>query len=480
MFIKEIYIKNFGGISNKHIDLENGLNIIYGENESGKSTIFDFIYAMLFGLDIQRGKASKNDMYRKYEPWDNPAFFAGIIRFETGGKTFRLERNFYKKDKRDSLVCEDDGEELSIAHGDLDVLLDGADGELFKNTYMIIQDNKPVDYNNYFNIREENNELNSDISNALSYLKNEKKINENGIKEINEKRQKEILNYEVERKYLEEDIKKQKVLLENLNEGLCNKEDSLHNDMSIIPILLSLIGIITGIVITFGFKSMAIIPDILIGLIVIILFFKVNKKPDNKNVLADKERLEVQIENAKDIIRERRIVLYNLTENIKDETEYLEKIRGLKENIKAIEKAQNDVISTYNDYVGDRKTVIENEASGIFSDITHNRYSKLIADNSKKLKIFTENSFKAVDSFSSGTKSQADLSIRLSAILNSRSEEKLPILFDDAFVVFDDERLNKTMEHLLDIDRQIIIFTCHNREMQYLNLNNIKYNKVIL
>ena len=108
MFIKDIYIKNFGGISNKHIDLENGLNIIYGENESGKSTIFDFIYAMLFGLDIQRGKASKNDMYRKYEPWDNPAFFAGIIRFETGGKTFRLERNFYKKDKRDSLVCEDD------------------------------------------------------------------------------------------------------------------------------------------------------------------------------------------------------------------------------------------------------------------------------------------------------------------------------------------------------------------------------------
>lgn len=38
---------------------------------------------------------------------------------------FRLERNFNRREKSVSLVCETDGEELSVESGDLDVLLEG-------------------------------------------------------------------------------------------------------------------------------------------------------------------------------------------------------------------------------------------------------------------------------------------------------------------------------------------------------------------
>ena len=49
MIIKKINVKSFGKLKNKEIELKDGLNIIYGENESGKSTTMAFIKSMLFG-----------------------------------------------------------------------------------------------------------------------------------------------------------------------------------------------------------------------------------------------------------------------------------------------------------------------------------------------------------------------------------------------------------------------------------------------
>ena len=63
-----------GGIS---IRLEDGINVIYGENESGKSTIHAFIKGMLFGIERGRGRASLHDTYSIYEPWEGPASTKG-------------------------------------------------------------------------------------------------------------------------------------------------------------------------------------------------------------------------------------------------------------------------------------------------------------------------------------------------------------------------------------------------------------------
>ena len=56
------------------------------------------------------------------------------MRFTCGGRSFRLERNFARQAKSVSLVCENDGEELSVEHGDLEMLLGGMTAELFDNT----------------------------------------------------------------------------------------------------------------------------------------------------------------------------------------------------------------------------------------------------------------------------------------------------------------------------------------------------------
>ena len=139
MKIIELYLKNFGKFHEKHIYIRDGVQVIYGENEFGKSTIHAFIRAMLFGLERGRGRAAGKDAFSRYEPWENPGYYAGVLRFVCGDRTFRLERRFGRTERSASLICEDDGEELSVEHGDLDMLLGGITPSLFDSTVSIGQ-----------------------------------------------------------------------------------------------------------------------------------------------------------------------------------------------------------------------------------------------------------------------------------------------------------------------------------------------------
>ena len=97
MKIRELYIAEFGGIKNQKIvfDTEQGLNIIYGENESGKSTIFLFIKFMLYGL--QR-KTQNNSERERSLSWSG-SVAAGSMIIEHNGKEYRIERNFSDRAK---------------------------------------------------------------------------------------------------------------------------------------------------------------------------------------------------------------------------------------------------------------------------------------------------------------------------------------------------------------------------------------------
>ena len=137
MIIKDIQITNFGKFNHKSLPLEPGLNIIYGENEAGKTTLHTFIRGMLFGIEKQRGKASGKDLYSKYEPWDNPSNYQGMMRIENDGVTYRIERNFSRQYKSFKVINEDMGVELSPE--EIDDLFMGLDESCYYNTISISQ-----------------------------------------------------------------------------------------------------------------------------------------------------------------------------------------------------------------------------------------------------------------------------------------------------------------------------------------------------
>ena len=137
MIIKEIQLTNFGKFNHKNVSLEPGLNIIYGENEAGKTTLHTFIRGMLFGIEKQRGKASGRDVYSKYEPWENPSNYQGIMRIENDGTNYRIERNFNREHRLFRVINEDEGIELTEEQ--IEELFAGLDESCYYNTISISQ-----------------------------------------------------------------------------------------------------------------------------------------------------------------------------------------------------------------------------------------------------------------------------------------------------------------------------------------------------
>lgn len=212
MKIIELYLKNFGKFHEKHFYIQDGVQIIYGENEFGKSTIHAFVRAMLFGLERGRGRAAGKDAFSRYEPWENPGSYAGVMRFCCGERAFRLERSFGRLERRVSLVCEDDGEELSVEHGDLDMLLGGLTAASFDSTVSIGQLQAPPGQElsetlkNYAANYYETGGGEIDLKSALQTLRDRRKETERCLREAEADREGERSRLIQECRYLERDM----------------------------------------------------------------------------------------------------------------------------------------------------------------------------------------------------------------------------------------------------------------------------------
>lgn len=113
MKIRKLGIKSFGKFKDKEIKFEDGLNVIYGNNEAGKSTAHKFIQGVFFGFFKPY---SKNKIYsyeyKKYKPW-NSDLYKGSLEFNIGKREYRIERNFDKQNEEFKLFDNITGEDLT-------------------------------------------------------------------------------------------------------------------------------------------------------------------------------------------------------------------------------------------------------------------------------------------------------------------------------------------------------------------------------
>ena len=113
MIIKSLKLIGFGKFKNKDIKLENGINIIYAENEGGKTTIHNFIDGMFYGF-LKPGSRQRNylEEHSKYKPW-NGGRYAGILSLEKDDTIYRIEREFTKNKESTKVIVENTGEDIS-------------------------------------------------------------------------------------------------------------------------------------------------------------------------------------------------------------------------------------------------------------------------------------------------------------------------------------------------------------------------------
>lgn len=188
--------------------------------------------------------------------------------------------------------------------------------------------------------------------------------------------------------------------------------------------------------------------------------------------------------------------LQTMENNTKEINYKLESLASIEEDLEDAENERDELI-TLNKSYNIAKECLEKAYSqvkenispkftqnlcDIISKISNNRYTNVVVNDSDGLNVEIEDGrYIPASRLSVGTIDQMYLSLRLSA-LNEITEETMPIILDEAFAYFDNDRLSNILRYIKSnfTDNQIIIFTCSNREKMILDNLNVDYNLINL
>lgn len=633
MIIKEIRLTNFGKFSDKMMSMEPGLNIIYGENEAGKTTLHTFIRGMLFGIEKQRGKASGRDLYTKYQPWENPSNYQGIMRIESNDQNYRIERNFDKIHKSFKVVNEDQGRELS--EPEIEELFAGLDESCYYNTISISQMGSVTDkeleviLKNYAANLGSTKSMEINIKEAMLDLDRQKKkiISENKIGEeeiilksrrkaedqleISEREQHTIIASieqkkenalrlmekknelsALDSKRLEElakqnerkdslyqdamsftaEVEKYTASMEEVKQQRQQLEQELSDNgiddwetmelvtnkiigrtnMPIVFIILMIACIGAGVGFaagniqnimqgTYWYEPVVCAGAAIVFLLLSIIKFVLNKNRKQKKLKALKdlklvmdkldaakhEEVYIQrqleskkqtLQNTQELIKaeeERNLDAQDYSDDLKElesqerelneeisklqwmleqkqekdieaekRIEELEsryrKIENAKVEMQAIEEAKKNIEEIANEVRNSFGKKLNERASYYMSKITNGKYNQLTIDDKLNISVNTKYSLLTTSKLSKGTIEQIYMSLRLAAADIIFEKEKMPILLDDAFVMYDNKRMGNTMKFMSENMEQVLIFSCHTREKVMADKLGLKYNFIRL
>ena len=487
MKIRELYIKNFGKFSEKKVVFEDGINLFYGENESGKTTIHTFIKSMLFGMERGRGRAAGNDTFSLYEPWEQPNYYAGTLKFETGGKAFVLSRNFDRYSKSVILICEDDGEEFSLEHGDLEVVLNGLNASNYENTIAVGQmkietnQNLAAELQNYATNYYSTGNSDIDLDGAVTRLQKQKREVEKQIREHLQERQQKKESIEQERSFVWREIHGIEQELEELETQIDACQGSLDEiEAQEVKKWRVHPGEIVGVFVVM-LLMLALIAKPFNFLLAIVLFLgegmfvwnrlKEGKSKPHDQVL-EEARLSLQKllwskERLQGEIKEKRILHENLQEQLDEMVEMDETYRRKELEKKALELAASRLLELSEDVQQELSVKLNEKASEILKEITGGKYEMLLIDEKLKMSLIKDGRKIALEQVSRGTIEQIYFALRMAAS-DLLYEEEYPVILDDTFVYYDDVRLENTLRWLKKNTKQVILFTCQKREQEIL------------
>ena len=492
MQIQKLELKNFGKFTNKTFALEDGINVVYGENEFGKSTIHTFIKSMLFGLERSRGRAAKTDVFSIYEPWENGNYYAGTMKFCVDEQHYVMSRTFDKQSKQVSLICEETGQPLSVAKGGLVGLLGKTDGISYENTVSIAQrriettEDMIVELKNFAANYHSGGKQDIQVEAVQQYLKIKKRELEHQVQEecrkVDSQKEKLIL----ERDYIQRELQRLESLAKE-NKKITNAYESKKQkkkDRFKIPFIQYIAIVLLLIMAAVSISQ----PWNVIVTVVVALAFglyiwnklkhntigreaKNEAKRELEKIIWEGVRLETEIQ-------EKQVILVNLEEQLQEILNQRMKRSEEEKKIQAIELAMERILQVSLEIQKDFGKEMDDIASRILEQITEGKYKKLFIDEQLKVSIYYEGRSLTLEQVSRGTAEQIYFAIRM-AITELLHVQELPVLLDDTFAYYDEKRLLQVLKWLEQNKKQVVIFTCHKREMEIMDNYNIKYHQVI-
>lgn len=181
---------------------------------------------------------------------------------------------------------------------------------------------------------------------------------------------------------------------------------------------------------------------------------------DNENVI---KKLEDLVEIDEEL------------ENLYEKKDELEQLNNIYEIVK------KEIENSYQEMKENITPEFINELKKILNKATEGKYNNIYLDNDNNILIEVDSGkYMPVEMLSTGTIDLIYLALRISAS-KEISKETMPIIMDESFAYYDKNRMKEILKYLNELEnRQILIFTCSDRESDILEKENIKYTQIHL
>jgi len=178
MRINNLKINSFGKLEDKYLEFKK-FNLIYGDNEAGKSTLLNYIMHIFYGISKNKNYKNSSD-YDRFLPWNNGDFSGQINYSLDNGANYRAYRDFLK---RETYVYDENNTEISNLFSvdkklGNQFLLDQIklDRDLIEKTFVINQNSLKILKNDREDLIQKISNLIESGSEEISYEKMQKKI----------------------------------------------------------------------------------------------------------------------------------------------------------------------------------------------------------------------------------------------------------------------------------------------------------------
>lgn len=479
MEILDITVKHYGKFENYRMSFRPGMNIISGGNESGKSTLHSFLRAMLFGLPRGRGRAARTDEYQLRQPWENPGYFAGEMRIREQGEIYRIQRDFSGNGQALTVVCETGEREEEAPQKFLEEMLGGMREAAFRNTVFVAQAGARTDEGlaeelrsfmvNYENSLDEH----VDVTRALDSLRKRKKEFEQKKKREEELLDARIQKCQTEAEYIRREIGR---LKQQVRPGIERREEEPEapgisgggKAGNAAKALLAAGGMVSFAGAVFLDSISVRIFLVLSGIVFFGFFYlawrllREKKEQETEEAAGgreawNQERLCEEIRNREEAYQKRQNDLEALYQRYTG-------LDGLQTEIDALDLAIQRICELSMGIYERTGGTLNDRASSILSVLTRRKYQRITIDDTLEVRVHTKNRILRLWQLSYGTMQQIYFSLRMAAGELFAGDKKLPLILDEPFAMYDDARTRETLEWLNGCGRQVILFTCQNRE----------------
>ncbi len=535
MYIERLLIQDFGKYHQQEFKLNKGINLVYGANEAGKTTIQAFILGMLFGLEGM-SETEATDWVRHWKP-RNAEAFGGVMEWIQNGNRYCLQRNFNTGETVLEIRTGNHTQTITEAAGvqeELKGLLQ-LSAEEYRNTLCISGEGAEYSENLYQSIRErcamqEEGSSNTSLKPAYQYLQQQREqLNRSGVEhaiQALERKQKDLKLEERLRELMQQREKLEQELLEISGEAKQIKEDKEETPqgkrkwlfekgqsdpqmrliINMIKLLLAfgvcalifvLIFILPVSLYYKGWLTVIVVVVAIYGGIRYTISKKHSKKTkasgikngtgigtetDGRKPEASARILECSHQLAELQVQENEL----LKENSRQQEyriqhqELIKQLSDIEEALQAIDLAETTIRNLAEQENDAYATHMSQKISEVLAKITRGHCVSVKLDAKLRIQVETTEGEWDVKYLSTGTQEQIWLAVRL-AVAEELQTKHLPLILDDVFATYDVQRLRMVMEYLSRYAaEQLIIFASDDRVADCLDQNNENYHYIEL